>query len=246
VTVAPLLALLASAAAADPAQSADARASAATAAADSRATSAGISDPAPVPVPPAPGGDWAERTARLEQPRPAEPERRWYSLYDGRRFGLQLDLGAPDVSGLSLVFRPWRALRVEAGGNFDVVSGGLHAGLTVLPFHWGVVPTAHVEVGHLFDGDVSGYAGSGTSAATRLVLKQVGYDYANAQLGIELGSQDRFVFFVRGGVFWLWTEAKNFQQAANLNNSGASFVAANPSIKLRGPSVNLGFLLYLF
>lgn len=203
-TLAPLLALLALSATADPAQAADAKAA----------------------------------TAAETQP--------WYALYDGPRLGLQLDVGAPDVSGLTLVFRPWRHLRLEAGGNFDVVSGGLHGGVTVLPFHWGVTPTLHAEYGHMFDGDVSGYAGSGASAATKLVLKQIGYDYASTQLGLEFGAQNRFVFFVRGGLFWLWTEAKNFQQAMNQSNSGATITAQNPSIKLRGPSFNLGFLVYLF
>lgn len=247
-TLAPLLALLALAAGADPAQGADAKASAAAASADGRAASAGAETAPPVPVPPAPGGDWGARVARLEQPKvesKAEEKPR-SSLYDGTHFGLQLDVGAPDVSGLSVVFRPWRYLRLEAGGNFDVVSGGLHGGVTVLPFHWGVTPTFHAEYGHMFDGDVSGYAGSGASAATKLVLKQIGYDYASTQLGLEFGAQNRFVFFVRGGVFWLWTEAKNFQQAANLSNSGATVVARDPQIRVRAPSVNLGFLVYLF
>ncbi len=244
-TLAPLLALLALAAAADPASGADARAAAATVSADARAASAGADSVPAVPVPPAPGGDWDARTARLEQPKP-EQKTHWYSLYDGPRLGLQLDVGAPDVSGLTLVFRPWSHLRLEAGGNFDVISGGIHGGVTLIPFHWGVVPTLHAELGHMFDGDASGYAGNGASAATKLVLKQIGYDYANTQLGLEFGSQDRFVFFVRGGVFWLWTEAKNFQQALSQSNSGATVAAQNPQLKLRGPSFNLGFLLYLF
>ncbi len=231
--------------------SADAKASAVAVSADAKAASVGVANAAPTPIPPAPGDDWAVRTARLEQQKAAMPKEepkkeRWYGLYDGTHYGLQLDMGAPDVSGLSLVFRPYRYLRLEAGGNFNVLSGGLHGGVTVLPFHWGVVPTIHLEYGHMFDGDASKYAGNDANASTKLALKQIGYDYADAQLGFEFGAQNRFVFFIRGGLFWLWTEAKNFQEAVNLSNSGAAVTANNPQIRLRGPSVNLGFLLYLF
>jgi hypothetical protein len=246
-TIVPLLALFVLAGPADPLQNADAKASAVAASAAENAVAVGAESLAPAPVPLALGDGGIGRTVPPEQPKLDEPRKeRWYRLYDGTHLGLQLDLGAPDVSGLSLVFRPYRFVRLEAGGNFNVLSGGLHGGVTVLPFHWGVVPTLHFEYGHMFDGDASSYAGSSASASTKLALKQIGYDYADAQLGLEFGAQNRFVFFVRGGLFWLWTEAKNFQQALNLSNAGAGATANNAQIRLRGPSLNFGFLVYLF
>ncbi|BDG10639.1 hypothetical protein [Anaeromyxobacter paludicola] len=283
-TIAPLLALLALAGAADPtppgagpapavtaapetapadpapavaapadakvsaaAAAADAKVSAVAASADEKAAAAGAVAVPPAPIPPAPGADFAVRTAALEQPAAAPaPRQPWYAMYDGTHLGLQLDLGAPDISGLSLVFRPYRFLRLEAGGNFNVLSGGLHGGVTLLPFHWGVVPTLHFEYGQMFDGDASKYAPDSSSAAAKIALKQIGYAYQQAQLGLEFGAQNRFVFFLRGGLFWLQTEAKNFKAAADASNPGAVTSATNPQISVRGPSVNLGFLLYLF
>ena len=170
----------------------------------------------------------------------------WYSMYGGRQFGLLMDAGVPGGAGIAGMFRPWSVLRVEGGLNYNYLSVGLRGGLTLIPFEWGVTPTAHVEVGHFFEGDASSFT---SDPGAKIALSHVPEDYLSASLGLEFGSQQRFVFFLRVGVTWIRTEARNIAQAVNADNTTGSTTtksARDIPLLLQVPTVSVGALLYLF
>lgn len=177
----------------------------------------------------------------------AEPRssRSWYSLYGGHNFGLLVDAGVPGGAGLAAMFRPWSFLRLEGGLNWNYLSFGLRGGVTVVPFEWGITPTLHFEGGHFFAGDASRFS---TDPAARLVLQRVPEDYLSASLGLEFGSQQRFVFFLRTGLCWIRTEADNLAAAINAANPSTKPAksAANMPLLLQVPTVSVGVLLFLF
>jgi len=173
------------------------------------------------------------------------PSSSWYSLSSGRQFGLLVDGGVPGGAGLAGMFRPWDFLRVEGGVNWNYLSFGLRGGVTVIPFEWGLTPTLHLEGGHFFSGDASRFASGG---GAKVLLGHVPEDYLSASLGLEFGSQQRFVFFLRMGLCWIRTEAQNLKEAiAAQNPNGPPGVksAGNVPLLLQVPTVSVGVLLFL-
>jgi len=174
------------------------------------------------------------------------PARHWYDLSEVRHLGLQLDGGFPGGAGLAAVFRPYKAFRFNGGVNYDLAGFGVRAGASYIPFEWGLTPTLNVEGGHYFEGDASKYANSATA---RVLLRSVQHDFVTTSLGLEFGSQQRFVFFLRGGISWIWSEARNVREAVAAGNSASSsqlVSAGNVSLFARAPSVSLGFLLFVY
>ena len=163
-----------------------------------------------------------------------------------RRFGLLVDAGVPGGAGLAAMFRPWRFLRAEGGVNWNTLSFGLRGGVTVIPFEWGVTPTLHLEGGHFFDGDASRFT---SNAGAKVLLTSVPEDYLSASIGLEVGSQDRFVFFVRMGLCWIRSEAQNVAQAIAAANPGLDTrvkSADNMPLLVQVPTLSVGVLLFLF
>ncbi|MFL5309627.1 MAG: hypothetical protein ACJ79H_04145 [Myxococcales bacterium] len=196
--------------------------------ADEEAGPAAVPDRAPVPA--------------AEQPAASS----WYSLYEGNHFGLLVDGGVPGGAGLAGTFRPWRFLRVEGGLNWNYISVGLRGGVTVIPFEWGITPTVHLEGGHFFPGDASRFT---TDSGAKLLLGHVPEDYLSASLGLEFGSQQRFVFFLRMGLSWIRSEVQNIAQAIAADNPGSTSTvksAGNVSMLVQAPTVSAGVLLFLF
>jgi hypothetical protein len=176
-----------------------------------------------------------------EQPPPTSS---WYSLYGGNHFGILVDGGVPGGAGLAGTFRPWRFLRVEGGLNWNYVSLGLRGGVTVIPFEWGITPTLHLEGGHFFSGDASRFT---NDPGPKVLLAQVPEDYMSASLGLEFGSQQRFVFFLRMGLCWIRTEARNVKEAILAQDPSANVKSAgNMPLLLQVPTVSAGVLLFLF
>jgi hypothetical protein len=175
----------------------------------------------------------------------SRPHSSWLSLYDGNHFGVLVDAGAPGGAGVAAMFRPWSHLRLEGGVNYNYLSFGLRGGVTLIPFEFVITPTIHVEGGHFFDGDASSFV---SDPAVKLVLGHVPEDYVSASLGLEFGSQQRFVFFLRTGMSWVFTEARNVAAAVNTTAGGQTTVksAAPISILAQVPTVSLGFLLFVY
>ena len=87
---------------------------------------------------------------------------------------------------------------------------------------------------------------AGVPAEVRPLLKEVGYNYANAQVGIEIGSARRFVFFVRAGISYFWTTIHGVNEATQTGTGGTVTVrVADPELRATLPSLKLGVLFYL-
>jgi hypothetical protein len=161
--------------------------------------------------------------------------------------GLLLDGGFPDGIAVSALYRPWFPIRLDAGVTYNLIGFGVRGGATLVPFRFGIAPLLRGELGHAFDGDARGLVGHFTTLTPteQTLLKSVSYDYASVQLGLEIGSPDRMVFFVRGGLAWFWTTAQHFQSAAQANAGKLVIEAQDPKVNGTVPTVNLGLLLFL-
>jgi hypothetical protein len=163
--------------------------------------------------------------------------------------GLMVDGGVPDGATVSAVYRPFSWLRTEVGAGYNLISKGARAGLTLLPF--GAGPSATVEAGHFFDGDANGFARSiaGAGFEDKAILQRIGYDFANAHLGLDFGTR-RVVFFIHGGMSYVRAQIHNVneQVASATSSSSATTVSFNqdPTVRVVAPSAKLGFIFYIW
>jgi hypothetical protein len=166
------------------------------------------------------------------------------------RLGVMADAGLPDGANASLVFRPLRWLRVHGGGGYNMVSEGIRAGATVVPF--GMGPSATLETGHYFDGNANGvvqrFAGQSFSSP---LLARIGYDYTNFHLGLDFGYH-RVTFFVHGGMSYVRAQIHNLESVVSSQASAASdgngstsvSIKQDPTVQAWFPSAKLGFIFY--
>lgn len=163
--------------------------------------------------------------------------------------GVMLTGGIPDGGVVSLVVRPRKWVRVDGGLAYNALSLGAQGGVTFVPFHWGLVPTLRVEGGRFFRSDVnekvSRWAGD-VPTYLRPALEGFGYDYASAQLGLEVGSQGRFVFFLRGGLAWVRSEFGDGRALQDEDSPGTELDVKGLRVSATGPTASLGFLFYVW
>lgn len=161
--------------------------------------------------------------------------------------GLMASAGAPDGGVVSLVARPVKWVRADAGWAYNYFNQGAQAGLTLVPFHWAIVPTLRGEVGRFFRSDVNAKARRFGNVPTYMepFLGNVGYDYASVQLGLEVGSQRSFLFFVRGGLAWLKGSLGD-GTVQDSSTSGAQVSIHGLTVRASGPTASLGFLFYVW
>jgi hypothetical protein len=163
------------------------------------------------------------------------------------------DAGLPDGVNGALVLRPMRWLRGHVGGGYNMISSGVRAGVTLAPFGSG--PSLTVEGGHYFDGNANGLGRklAGASYEDSALLERVGYDYANAHLGLELGYR-RVTFYIHAGMSYMRARVHNFdsvvasQASANgLDPSGTEIsIKQDPIVRVVTPSAKLGLIVYLW
>lgn len=199
---------------------------------------------APVSSPPetasgAPAGPPADAHAQAD-------EDRWYSLYRGKKLGVQVDVGAPDGAGLMVLFRPYWWLRLNGGFAYNYMGSGLRGGITLMPVQWGVTPTLNFDLGHYFSGDLTKFVTPSTEAE-RALLSDAAYDFWSAQLGLEFGSQDGFLFYLRGGITHLSASASTQNVTGILRERASPNFLARASTDFTAllPSVSLGFVIYV-
>jgi hypothetical protein len=160
-------------------------------------------------------------------------------------FGVMADAGLPDGAIASLVVRPWQWVRAYAGGGSNSISHGWRGGMSLIPF--GAGPSLSVEYGHYNEGDANGLVRrvvSGSFSGSPL-LDRVGYDYANAHVGLEFGGK-RFTFFVHGGVSQVWAQVHNLNTALQSTGSSTTIqVNQDPKVKVFGSSLKVGLILFL-
>lgn len=161
-----------------------------------------------------------------------------------RRIGFSLTAGIPSGAAGELVVRPWRALRLHLGGAYDLASGGLVGGITIAPIRFPISPVLELSGGHFFEGDASGLFSSALRGHAGLLppLRRVGYDFAAAELGFELGNPDAFVFTVRAGLAVVQGTVHELGAAVP---AVANVVLADLRVRAVIPSVRLGFVFFL-
>lgn len=182
--------------------------------------------PAPADLPPA-----AQPAAATE-----EPEKL-------KLLGVQLSAGAPQGLALSAVVRPVKWVRGSVGLAHNILGPGIQGSVTVLPFHFGVTPTFTLEAGKFFETDISDDVSGTFPSGLDPALRKFGYSFYSAQVGLEFGSQSHFLFFLRGGLAWVRSgldDVRGFQEG------GTTVDVTNPSLDATIPTVNLGFLLYVW
>lgn len=158
--------------------------------------------------------------------------------------GAMVDAGVPDGLIGSVVVRPWKWVRVYGGGGSNSVSTGWRGGLGLIPF--GAGPCAAVEYGSYSPGDANGLVRSltGGDFGGSPLLEKLGYQYANAHVGLEFGGK-RFTFFVHGGVSQVWAQ---LHSAGTLSGTGSQTVVqvnSEPRIRAFGSSLKVGLILFL-
>jgi hypothetical protein len=155
--------------------------------------------------------------------------------------GAIVDAGVPDGAAASITLRPWRWLRIQAGGMHNTISPGLRGGISLVPFYYWITPSLNLEAGHYFPGDATWIARRLTpNRNLDSLFQRVGYDFGNAQLGLELGSPRGATFFVRAGVSYVQTTGRGIQQALQ----DPTLQAGN--VKLTGviPSAKIGMIFF--
>jgi hypothetical protein len=158
-----------------------------------------------------------------------------------------LDAGLPDAVGASVLFRPLPWLRFSGGLATNTVGVAARAGVGVA-FYFPITPSLNLDVGHYFRADyrplLNKLGMSDSSGSIGPMLQNIGYDFASATLGLELGSPRHFCFFVRAGIsYWAFdlTQSEALLRAT-LEDEGLR--ADDIKLRFTSPSAKLGFLIY--
>lgn len=163
--------------------------------------------------------------------------------------GIMTDVGVPDGGTASLVVRPLRAIRLEGGVAHNVVSPGVRGSVSWLPLAGWFTPVLSVGYGRFFERDANPVVQqlSGDPTISSPLLEQVGYDFANARVGLELGKK-YFTFFIHAGVSRVTATVHNVDRVAADQTSSDSMVSVtttDPKLTVVGVSANLGFIFYV-
>jgi hypothetical protein len=165
---------------------------------------------------------------------------------DGRRLGLSLSAGAPQGFALSAVLRPIPWLRASAGVAHNVLGFGVQGGVTAFPTGWAVTPTLTLEAGRFFETDVSDDFSGTFPSAFDPSLREFGYDFYSAQVGVELGSRRSFLFFVRGGLAWVRSGLDGVQGFVPDDAPDTTVDVSDVKLRATVPTVNLGVVFFVW
>ena len=178
---------------------------------------------------------------------PAPPPASGWRL---NRFGIALDAGVPDFAAATLLYRPWKYVRLGGALLYDYVGYGVRGGVTILPY-FAIAPSLTVEAGHYFETNAAAkleQRGIAIDASVRPVLERFGYTFANAQVGLEIGHPNWFVFYVRAGITRLWYTARGASDAAQAQVDAGSttrVTIADPSLRAQFPEAKVGLLFFI-
>ncbi len=187
----------------------------------------------------------AETTAAEPAPAPAA------ARPSPTRFGVLFDAAFPDGLALSLAWRPHWAFRLSAGGTYNLIGAGIRGGISAVPFQSAVTPSLSLDLGHVFSSDMGTAVrlfGNRLPETLQPLLKSVSYDYADLLLGLEVGSQRRFNFYLKAGVSWIWSTAhgtSTFQYPGPSAGSTFTATATDPSVNPVLPCFKLGFIYWI-
>jgi hypothetical protein len=175
----------------------------------------------------------APAPAEQPPPTPLRPEAK-------SRWGLLLDAGVPGGVSLSVVYRPTSIVRLWAGPAWNYVAWGAQGGVALVPWHFVVSPVLSGEVGRFFGADVSFLTRTGDAVpdGLRPLLESMTYTYAAAHLGLDFGSQRRFLFSLRAGLSYVAFDTRG--TATVSEGAGSTVTFSDPRIRGTLPSVKLG------
>jgi hypothetical protein len=196
-----------------------------------------LSPPPPPPAvadaTPSPSGDGA-------RPRPGRSH---------HILGLAIDGGVPDGASATVLYRPWKFLRFGGGLLYNYIGYGVRGGVSVLPY-FPIAPSLTLEAGHYFEANANARIAQFGKVPQELqpLLDRVSYTFANAQLGLEVGHPDWFVFYVRAGLSRVWFTPHGMDQvAASQASSGNTRVTVqDPNVRLGIPNVKAGFMIFFY
>lgn len=153
--------------------------------------------------------------------------------------GIRIDAGVPDGPSAGLVLRPLSWLRFSGAASAQLAGYGFRGGFELVPFDGWISPTLSVELGRFENGDVDGIVTDFVRDFQDLPQGKLNYTYANAHLGLELGSRS-LSFFMRGGVSLINAEVEVSQVGNNMD-------LASPVVsRILTPSAKVGLTAYLF
>ncbi len=170
------------------------------------------------------------------------------------RYGVLFDAAFPDGFGLSFAYRPHWAFRFSAGGTYNLLGVGLRAGVSAVPFQTAVTPSLSLDAGHVFSADMGKAVRLFTDkipASLQPLLQSVSYDYVDLLVGLEVGSQRRFSFYLKAGIGWIWSTAHGtgtYQSTGGTSGTNVTLkvTATDPSVNPALPSVKLGFIYWIY
>jgi hypothetical protein len=87
---------------------------------------------------------------------------------------------------------------------------------------------------------------TGKSDADYASLRHISYDYVSGHLGIELGSPNRAVFYLRAGVTYLRAGIRQADLQSDLQKAvnDPSVISKGGVFEYLGPSGRVGFIAY--
>jgi hypothetical protein len=162
------------------------------------------------------------------------------------RLGLMLDVGAPDGVGFSAVVRPLPWLRLNAGLTTNTLSIGVRGGVSLIPLSTLVSPSLNADIGRYFDTDVNQLVDKlgGIPLRSNAPIDEVGYNYAGASVGLEIGRPERFSFFLRAGLSYGSLTIDDAERLLRDVTGDPTLTARPLTLRFSSPSLKLGFLLY--
>jgi hypothetical protein len=157
-------------------------------------------------------------------------------------------VGFPEFAVAGLVVRPLSWLRVGADFTFNYVGYGLRGEVTLAPIRWYVSPTLNLAYGRYLQMDAT-KAGNIPVEVQGLVSK-VGYQYASATLGFELGNQRHGMLVLKVGASWIQIDAPGtatFDATASGGSSSTRTTLEATGVTLKGlaPTASLGWIIFL-
>jgi hypothetical protein len=159
--------------------------------------------------------------------------------------GVMADVGLPDGAIASVVYRPIKMLRLHAGGGHNYVSPGVRGGITFVPLPTWFTPTLSLDYGRYFDGDANPLARmiTGDSSFSAAVLDKVGYDFANAHLGLEFG-RSRATFYIHAGMSRITGTVRGLDAMSSDSGTTITFTD-DPQVELWSVSARIGLVVYV-
>jgi hypothetical protein len=156
----------------------------------------------------------------------------------GPGIGVMADVGVPDGATAALAIRPIRAITLHGGVGHNYVSRGMRAGVTLAPFDTVLRPTLSADYGRYEEGDANPLARmiSGDASYHSMTLERIGYSYANAHVGFEVGRT--VTFYLRAGASRIESSLRN------LGSDSVTFTQ-DPRATVWTVSARLGLALYL-